>query len=86
MTRLSNILPNKHVRFSDSILALAGFLRQFLDRPRSVDELWAIITDNKDRWPAQPTFTSLVLAIDTLFALGLVVPTGDDGRISLRQP
>lgn len=76
------LLPHKHVRFCDSMLALAGFLRQCLMEPRSVDELWAMLDREGSGWPTRPSFTQLVLALDILFAIGQVT-AAPNGRVRL---
>jgi hypothetical protein len=74
------LLPHKHVRFSESTLALAGRIRMLLVQPRSVDELWSMVSHNADRWPSVSSFTQLVLALDVLYAIGQVNATVD-GRV-----
>nr|VFK16157.1 MAG: hypothetical protein BECKLFY1418C_GA0070996_102120 [Candidatus Kentron sp. LFY] len=69
MTIQATLLPHKHVRFSDSIIALAGLIRSMLAEPRTIDELWSDITRSSTPWPAKPSFTHLVLAVDVLFAI-----------------
>jgi hypothetical protein len=66
------LLPHKHVRFCDSILALAGYLRQLLVEPRTIDELWTLVDRDNSGWPARPSFSHIVLAVDVLFAIGQV--------------
>jgi hypothetical protein len=61
------LLPHKHVRFSESIIAVAGLVRTLLSEPRSLDELVSLV--NQHRWPRRPSFTELVLAVDVLFAV-----------------
>lgn len=82
MTIHNLLLPHKHVRFCDSLLALAGHLRRLLGEPRTVDELWALLDRDEPGWPAKPTFTQLVLAITLLFAISQITSSGD-GRIRL---
>lgn len=65
----SALIPNKHTRFSDAIVTLAGRIKGLLDQPRSVDELWSIVSSRSAGWGGGVTFTHLVLAIDTLFAI-----------------
>ena len=76
------ILPHKHVRFCDSMLALAGFLRQLLEEPRTIDELWSLMSRDNSGWTVQPTFTPLVLAVNILFAIGQV-EEAPNGRVRL---
>lgn len=76
------LLPHKHVRFCDSMLALAGFLRQLLEEPRNIDELWALMNRDNSGWPVRPNFTHLVLAVNILFAIGQV-EEAPNGRVRL---
>lgn len=74
------LLPHKHVRFSESLIGVAGMVRRRLDQPRTIDELWAILESEADEWPSRPSFSHLVLAIDVLFAIKQV-RTAPDGRV-----
>lgn len=74
------ILPHKHVRFSESLLGIAGFIRQRLNQPRTVDELWTTVETAGKQWPSHPSFTEVVLAVDVLFAIKQVRASAD-GRI-----
>lgn len=74
------ILPNKHIRFANSLVAIAGYVKNYLNEPRNVDELWALV--NSDSNIISPTFTQLILAIDLLFAIK-VVNSDFEGRIHL---
>jgi|AMZC01.1.fsa_nt_AMZC01001821.1_2 hypothetical protein len=76
------IAPHEHLRFCDSLLGLAGFLRKELVAPRTVDELYALVSRQTDSWPAKPTFEQVVLAVTLLFAIGAVRFTrGADDRL-----
>ena len=79
------LIPHKHVRFCDSIVALAGAVRKMLEEPRTVDELWTLLNQAKTNWPTRPSFTSLTLAIDTLFAIGLI-ESAPGGRVRGVRP
>jgi hypothetical protein len=76
----ATLLPHKHVRFSNSLVAIAGFVRKQLTEPRTVDELWALVNRDSADWPTRPSFTQLVLAINILFVINQV-EAGPDGRI-----
>jgi hypothetical protein len=80
MTIQTALLPHKHVRFSDSIIALAGLVRSRLVEPMTVDELWSDVSRRPAGWPGKPGFTHVVLALDVLFALGQVEPAAS-GRV-----
>lgn len=76
------LIPHKHVRFSDSIIGLSGYLRQLLIEPHTLDELWTQIDRDSPEWNSRPSFLHLVLAVDVLYAIGAVKLIGE-GRISL---
>lgn len=78
------LIPHKHVRFSDSIIGLSGYLRQLLSEPHTLDELWAQIDRDFSGWQSRPSFTHMVLAVDVLYAIGAVQLVGD-GRIMAEQ-
>jgi len=85
MTTRTALLPHKHIRFCDSLVALAGHLRGYLKEPRTVDELWATLNRDSNKWLGKPSFTSMVLALDVLFAVGQI-KTVADGRVLLVTP
>lgn len=75
------LIPHKHIRFSESILLLAGFVRtHILDRPQTLDELWTRLQSlRKDHvWLDDVSFSRLVLAVDVLFAIGQIDSIKDD--------
>jgi hypothetical protein len=85
MTIRTALLPHKHIRFCDSLVALAGHLRSYLHEARTVDELWATMDRDSKKWLGNPSFTSMVLALDVLFAIGQI-ETVADGRVRLVTP
>lgn len=72
MNTQSILLPHKHIRFCESLVGLAGFVRDLLAEPRTIDELWALIDRNNSGWPSRPAFEHLILAIDLLFAINQI--------------
>ena len=70
------ILPTKHLPLERTLLAAGAQLLRRLERPLTVSSLW----DDVRRDVAFPSFDHLVLALDVLFALGLV--TLEDGRVT----
>jgi hypothetical protein len=77
------LLPHKHTTFSESLLGTAGLLRSLLVEPRSIDELWSMVQTDAESWPARPSFTEVLLAVDLLFCIGQVSPSRD-GRVRRR--
>lgn len=74
------LLPHKHVQFSASLLAVAGFVREFLSEPCTLDELWEVIDNRRESSPIKPSFTQMILAVDILFAIKQA-QSDEDGRI-----
>ena len=74
----NTLLPHKHVRFCDSLIGLAGFVRTFLSEPRTIDELWNLVDRENSGWFSRPQFSHLVLAIDILFALKQIELIGNN--------
>lgn len=67
------VLPSKHIKFSESLLGLAGYILELIDSPLSIDELWHKYSNrNKSKLPAYHDFDNLILALDLLFILGLI--------------
>lgn len=66
------LLPNKHIRFSESLIGLGGFVLEKLTKPSTIDELWGEFCKARKsgEYPAQHSFENLVLAVDTLYAIG----------------
>ncbi|MCH7332283.1 MULTISPECIES: ABC-three component system middle component 6 [Acinetobacter] len=61
-------MPNKHILFSNSLLAVAGLLRSKLAvRALTIDELW--LTIKHDNSIIKPDFTEVILAINILYAI-----------------
>lgn len=76
------LLPHKHVRFCDSVIALSGYLRQLLTEPRTIEELWTLVDRDQSDWPVRPHFNHVVLALDVLYAIKQV-KLSQDGRVQV---
>ena len=68
------ILPDKHIRFSESLLGLGALVLESLDTPISIDALWNELHSQMERgvFPAKHSFDNLVLTVDILFAVGAI--------------
>jgi hypothetical protein len=68
------VLPDKHIRFSESLLGLGALVLESLDVPKSIDALWNELHPQMESgaFPARHTFDNLVLAADLLYAVGTV--------------
>ena len=63
------LLPHKHVRFSNSLIAIAGYIRSLIDGPVSIEELWIKIEQKNKSTIITPSFTQFILAVDILFCI-----------------
>ncbi len=68
------ILPDKHIRFSESLLGLGALVLESLDAPKSIDALWNELHPQmeSDKFPARHSFDNLVLTVDILFTVGAI--------------
>ena len=62
------ILPDKHVWLYSSFLGVGATLLELLERNRTVSSLWAAARERE----GIRTFDRFILALDMLYALGLV--------------
>ncbi|MDP1596913.1 MAG: hypothetical protein Q8L70_08650 [Methylotenera sp.] len=71
------VFPDKHIRFSESLLGLGSFVLASLNTSSHIDNLWQELkkTQNHDGLFSTHNFENLVLAVDILFALGLLKMT-----------
>jgi hypothetical protein len=78
------VAPDKHIRFSDSMVGLAGRIRKELSQPKTLDELSVALSRHDSGWPEKPTISQLALAASLLFAIDdIEIVDGD--RIRKRQ-
>ncbi len=77
------LLPDKHVRFAESLLGLGAFVLERLEKPKSLDLVWQELGNaaETERMPATHSFEKLVLAVYTLYAIG-AVRLDDEGRLA----
>lgn len=76
------LLPDKHIKLSESILGLGSFVLQNLTFPKQIDLLWKDLQKgytSKD-FPSYHSFENLVLAIDFLYSIG-VIEVNRQGKI-----
>lgn len=68
------LMPDKHIKFSESLLGLGSFLLDALSAPQTIDDLWTVYGKARKagEYRAPHTFENLVLAVDILFAIGAV--------------
>ena len=70
------ILPTKHLRLDQSLLAGAASVLITLNSPMTISVVWERVRDNE----SITTFNRFALSLDLLFALGLV--SLDTGRLT----
>jgi len=75
------ILPSKHIKFSQSILGLSGFLLDILREPKSIDELWSKYSKASiKRFPSFHDFDNIVLAVNLLYMIEAIEIT-EEGKL-----
>ena len=77
------LLPDKHIRLSESILGFAGLVVVSLTHPATFDDLWKRVREQLDtpEWPAAHGVENFVLALCFLFSIG-AVDVSADGELS----
>ncbi|HEY4326622.1 MAG TPA: ABC-three component system middle component 6 [Mucilaginibacter sp.] len=69
------ILPSKHIRISESLLGLGGYLLKYLkDGPQTIDQLWFKVSkqNNTKKAFAYHGFDNVVLSLNYLFIIGAI--------------
>lgn len=67
------ILPTKHIRISESLIGLGGYLLKLLSEPMTIDDLWIKFSKyNNKKYPAYHNFDNLVLSLNLLFMIGII--------------
>jgi hypothetical protein len=79
------VSPHEHLAFADSLLGLAGWVRAQLDEPRTLDELFAMLSRDDSGWPRRPSFEQVALAV-TLLAAIRAVRLGNEDRVVRAAP
>jgi hypothetical protein len=74
----AQLLPHKHIRFCESLIGLAGYVRQLLNEPRTIDDLYLLLNNSDSDWLYKPSFELLVSAVVILFAIGQIIETDDN--------
>lgn len=72
------VAPHDHVRFCDSVVGLAGRVRDLISAPKTIDELHNLLDRTDSGWPGQVDFEKLTLAVTLLYAIGAAVPAEND--------
>jgi hypothetical protein len=66
------ILPTKHIRISESLIGLGGYLLKQLIEPMTIDNLWVKYLKSKNKFPAYHSFDDVVLSLNLLFIMGII--------------
>lgn len=76
------LLPAKHIKLSESIIGLSGFVLERLNKPKTVDMLWnelRVAVDRKE-YPAHHPFENLLLSLDFLYSID-IIQLDDNGMV-----
>jgi len=76
------LLPDKHLRLSESILGFAGLVLSLVAGPMPFDALWKRVREQTDTaaWPASQAVEDFVLALCFLYSIG-AVDVSSDGEL-----
>lgn len=68
------LLPDKHIKISESILGLATLILEMLDQKMTLDHLMTKMSKNvvMDGWPTSHNTENVSLALCFLFSIGTV--------------
>ncbi len=78
------LIPNKHIKNSESILGLGSFVLQSLSAPKTVDEIWGNFhrAVSAESYASPHTYDNIILAIDFLYSIG-AIEENEFGKIFL---
>lgn len=78
------ILPQKHIRLSESIFGLSSVILSLIDKPTSFDELWSNFQkiNNTIELPVHHNLDNFILGLTFLFTIG-AIEEGARGNIQL---
>lgn len=77
------ILPSKHIRISESLFGLGGYLLSYMkDGPKSVDQLWFRVCKQNEvkKAFAYHGFDNVVLALNYLYIIG-AIDINSEGKV-----
>lgn len=68
------LLPNKHLKMSESIVGLGGLVLSNISKPSLFDALWTRIQEQTGTpdWPASHDVEDFVLALCFLYSVGAI--------------
>lgn len=68
------ILPDKHIKLSESIFGLAGVILAELRHPDYIEELWGKFEriNNTERMPTNHSYDNFLIALDYLYMIGAI--------------
>ena len=77
------LLPAKHIKLSESIIGLSGFVLEKLNKPKTVDMLWneLRVAIERKEYPANHPFENLLLSLDFLYSID-IIRLDDNGMVS----
>ena len=79
------LMPDKHIKFSESLLGLGAYVLENLQNPKTIDELWGDFCKARkgNQYPANHSFENLVLSVDSLYAIGAIKAVETQGVLLL---
>jgi len=68
------ILPEKHIRLSESLFGLGGYVLRSLKKSKNLEEIWDEIQmlNNSSTLPTYHSHDNLILTINYLYMIGAI--------------
>ena len=76
------LLPDKHIKLSESIIGFSSFVLETLSRPCTVDEIWEKFQSAREskEYPVKQSFDNLILTICFLYSIA-AIELKDNGKL-----
>lgn len=78
------IKPTKHIPPNQSIIFLAGYIRNILDRSMSIDDIANVLDNDPKYKTVSSSVNDIILALDILFCIKEISITRD-GLLEVRR-
>lgn len=78
------ILPQKHIKVSESIFGLGSIIIELINKPKTFDNLWNDFqkVNNTKKLPSLHSLDNFIMALTFLFIIG-AIQEGEKGVIEL---
>lgn len=68
------LLPAKHIKLSESLIALGAFILRTLENPKNIDQIWLEIKkiNNSSFLSVNHSYDNFLLSVDFLYIIGVI--------------